>query len=156
MTTVLTREEIFLPTTRRPNKVIPVAVDPSEDQPYVIGRPRFSVQDWTPPDHYAGPAPIETAATQAFSRHGPKPTHVPILRPPVRGMTRDFYAPKPANFYPCTRKRMDAIGVNRTLKVNPTFRGLDGAAGDGLKTAAVAVGAGVLTYFVARRILRGR
>lgn len=153
MTTVLTSEEIFLPTTRGPNKVVPFAVEAPIDMPYVIGKPYFSVQGWTPSDHYAGPVPNPGAATPAFARKTLK-SNCARLTPD--GNCRDFYAGAPADFWPCTRDSMDAVGMNRTLRVNPTFAGLGDGSGSALKVAAVAAGAGIVAFLVTRRVLRSR
>lgn len=175
MTTVLNREEIFLPTTRRPNKVNPMPV-PGPEEAYVIGRPRFSVQDWTPEDHYAGPALLpemiirearERGGRGNFARRTIKSSEVPILRPDAAALAcrggaagpiyRDFYAGPPSDFWPCTRDSMEAVGMNAELKVIPTFAGLEETRlTDTGKALAVAGVAGVLGYFLTRRMLRSR
>jgi len=134
----------------------------------VIGRPRFSVQNWTPSDHYAGPAPVESAATQAFARHGPKPRKVPYMLPGAAEMAcrggqggpvyRDFYADAPSDFWPCTRERMSQVGMNRELNIRPMpLAGFgETSSPDSTKAALVAVGAGVLAYWLTQRALRSR
>lgn len=171
MTTVLSPEEIFLPTTRWPNKVEPVPVAEEFPHPYVLGRPRFSVQNWTPDDQYAGPALLpgeiiresrERGGRGNWSRRTLKSASVPLLRPGAarmacRGERRDFYADGPADFWPCTRGSMAQVGMNAELRVVPVLSGLDETqlTGGG-KALAVGALAAVATYFVARRVLRSR
>lgn len=175
MTTILTPEEIFLPTTRRPNKVIPLAVEAPE-QAYVLGRPRFSIQHWTPEDHYAGPALLpgeiirearERGGRGNWAQKTIKSSEVPILFPSEAriacesGMPgpiyRDFYAGPPADFWPCTKTAMDKIGMQAEIKVNPTFAGLeDTRVTDTGKALAVAAVAGLAAYFITTTALKRR
>jgi hypothetical protein len=167
MTTVLNREEITLPTTRWPNKVIPFAVKAPVDQPYVVGQPW--VNPWTPGDQYAGPVPdVPTAATAAFSRHGAKSKRVPYLLPRQAeaacrsgesgSVYRDFYSGAPTNFWPCTRERMDQVGMNRVLPVRPLpfADAPEGAGSITGRSVLFAVGAGVLAYWITSKALGSR
>ena len=175
MTTVLTPEEIFLPTTRWPNKVVPVAVSITAP-PYVLGRPRFSVQDWTPDDQYAGPALLPGEIIREARERGGRgnwaqrtinSSEVPILRPAEAellvksGATgpiyRDFYASGPASFWPCTKTSISKVGMQAEINVNPTFAGLaETRVTEGGKVVAIAAVAGVAAFWLARSVLRRR
>ncbi len=173
MTTVLSPEEIFIPNTRWPNKVKPVPVADEFDHPYVLGRPRFSVENWTPDDHYAGPAILPgEIIREARARGGRgnwaqrtlKSANVPILRQGASGVAyrggapgplyRDFYADEPADFWPCTRPTMEKVGMNAEIRVNPVLQGLGESRLTTAGTAvAVAAASGVAAYFLARTVL---
>lgn len=176
MTTVLSPEEIFLPTTRWPNKVNPVPVAAEPEHAYVLGRPRFSVQDWTPEDHYAGPALLpgeiirearERGGRGNFARRAIKSAEVPIFRPRIAKMAcragaagplyRDFYAGEPADFWPCTRESMEKIGMNAELRVIPTLSDLGETDGNSTaKAAVVGIASAALAYWATRAWLRNR
>jgi hypothetical protein len=169
VTTVLTPSEIFLPTMRGPNKVVPLPVSAPE-HPYVIGRPRFSVENWTPDDQYAGPALLpgeliresrERGGRGNWARRSIKSTDVPIFRGSARfacrGSARDFYSDAPTDFWPCTRESMEKIGMNAEIRVNPTMIDLGETQVTGTgKAVAVAALAGLATFLIARRVLRNR
>ena len=167
MTTVLTPEEIMLPTTRRPNKVELTLASRPVGQRYVIGQPWLSVDHWTPYDHYAGPAPIVGRATPAWARKTIKSSEIPILSPSAAEMAcrdgesgpiyRDFYSGAPTNFWPCTRTSMSNIGMNRTLKVIPVLSGLeDTSITDRGRAGIAAVAAGIAGFFITKAILQSR
>ncbi|HMO94952.1 MAG TPA: hypothetical protein PKD27_02460 [Tepidiformaceae bacterium] len=176
MTTVLTPEEIFLPTTRWPNKVVPIAVSLSTEPAYVLGRPRFSVQNWTPDDQYAGPALLpgeiirearERGGRGNWAQRTIKSSEVPILRPAeaeilersgVPGpIYRDFYASGPASFWPCTKTSMSKIGMQAEINVNPTFADIsENRMSEGGKAIAVAAVAGIAAFWIAKSMLSRR